>query len=122
MPKLLHIAAGQRSRILWIFSSSIPGDVTFTATPTDGSALSGTVEVHHNSWMGGRQEQHPLTERMVLRKGFWDSDYRVFVTPDQDTEIKFDTRHAHAKTLFVILAIVLALGVISGTTAFLLTP
>lgn len=122
MPKTVQIPAGQRTRVLWIYSSSIPGDVRFTAHPIDGDTLTGTVDLQRNAMFGSRREQYPLTERMVLGKGFWDGDYRVFVTPDQDTEIRFETRHFHAEIFFVILAIILGLGVVSGVTAFLLGP
>lgn len=120
--KRFDIPAGQRTKVLWIFSSSIPGDVRFSASAAEGNNLSGKVEVHRQRWFQWQQEDHDLTSEMVFEKGMSDGDYRIFVTPDQDTTIQFRTRHARAETFFVILACVLGLGIVSGLTAFLLAP
>ncbi|MEM0987702.1 MAG: hypothetical protein AAGK00_02390 [Pseudomonadota bacterium] len=122
-PKSFHIPASQRTKILWLYSSSVPGEVRFTATPTDPTAsLNGTVELHRKRWFTWHRDDYPLSARMTLPKGMSDGDYRVYVTPDQDTDIQFQTRHARAEIFFVILACVVGLGLVAGSRAFMFGP
>ncbi len=122
MAKQFNIPAGTRKKVLWLFSSSIPGQVRFTAEPTDGEELSGKIELHRRSWFSWKEQDFPLNGRNVLEKGFGDADYRVFITPDQDCKVTFETRHFRAETYFVILGCVLGLGVVAGLTAFIFAP
>ena len=119
MPKEFIIPAGQRSRVLWLYSSSIPGSPRFRAEALDGGAPSGTVEVARRRWFAWHRDHHPLHQRNVFEKGFSDGDYRIYVTPDQDCRITFETRHFRAEIFFRILAGVLILGVLSAITAFI---
>ena len=107
---------GPRTRILHILSDSIPQSVRFTAEPVEaGQSIDGVVEVER-----GGAESASLEPRNAFRKGFLDSRYAVFVTPDQDTRIVFQSRHFTSKLLFVALGIVLLLGVIAGLGGFVL--
>jgi hypothetical protein len=66
--------------------------------------------------------QHPLHRRNVFDKGFADADYRIYVTPDQDCEISFETRHFRAEIYFRLLAGLLILGLIAAMTAWIFVP
>jgi len=107
---------------LWIFSSSIPGTTRFRAETPDGAPPEGEVELATRRWFSWTRTKHPLAARNVFEKGFADSDYRVYVTPNTDCRIEFDTRHMRAELYFKILAGILILGVIAGTAAFLFAP
>jgi len=100
--KTFLIKAGERKRVLWLFSSSVPGQPQFEATPTRGEEITGKVEVIRS----GGTETFPLSRQNSVEKGFWDANYKIYVTPDQDCEIEFQTRHFRAETLFIILALV----------------
>ena len=119
MPAEFIIPAGTRTRVLWVFSSSIPGAPRFRAEPLQGSELTGSVEVVRKRLLSTETDQHPLRPQNVFAKGFWDSDYKIFVTPDQDCRVTFETRHFRAEVYFKILAAVLILGVLSAITAFI---
>lgn len=106
MGKKFLIKAGERKRVLWLFSSSVPGQPQFSATPTKGEDLTGKVEVIRS----GGAEIFPLSSQNVCDKGFLDANYKIYVTPDQECEVEFQTRHFRAETLFVILALVILLS------------
>lgn len=118
MGKKFLIKAGERKRVLWLFSSSVPGQPQFNATPIEGEDLTGKVEVVRS----GGTETVPLSSRNMVEKGFWDVNYKIYVTPDQDCEIEFQTRHFRAETLFVILALVVLLsGIVPVFTRLILS-
>lgn len=122
MAKRFSVPAGQRTRILWIFSSSIPGTVRFTAETPAGGDPSGTVTLSRRRWLASDTTHHPLHRRNVFDKGFADADYRIYVTPDQDCEIAFETRHVRAEIYFRLLAGILILGLIAAMTAWIFAP
>jgi len=99
--KKFRIKAGERKRVLWLFSSSVPGQPQFDATPIKGEDLSGKIEVVRS----GGTYFFPLSRHNICEKGFLDANYKIYVTPDQDCEIAFQTRHFRAETLFIILAL-----------------
>ncbi|MEM7056863.1 MAG: hypothetical protein AAF557_04695 [Pseudomonadota bacterium] len=119
MPKEFLIKAGEKKRVLWVFSSSIPGTPRFKAGAVDGGEVTGKVEVARRRWFEWQRENVDLHPRNVFEKGFSDADYRIYVTPDRDTRIIFETRHMRAELYFRILAAVLILGLISGVTAWI---
>ena len=122
MPKEFLIKAGESKRVLWIFSSSIPGSPRFSAEAVDGGEVSGTVRVSRRRWFVWQHEDHPLHARNVFDKGFADADYRISVTPDKDTKVTFETRHMRTEIFIYILAAVVILGVVAGSTAFMFAP
>ena len=122
MAKQFIIPAGKRQCVLWVFSSSIPGQSRFTAEPLDGDTLTGTVEVRRWHWFHWRIKEYPLAQRNVFDKGFGDADFRIFVTPDQDCRITFQTRHFRAEAYFLLLAALLGLGFVAGLIAVIFAP
>ena len=113
MGKVFEIKAGQTKQVLWLLSSSIPGQIRFSAETSDGSEPSGTVELARRRWFDWQTETHPLHARNVFDKAMSDADYRLTVTPDNDARIVFETRHFRAEYIWKILVAVLALGVLS---------
>ena len=118
--KTFDLRAGERRCILWIFSSSIPGTVRFAAKTQDGDAVSGSVELARRRWLDWHRTHHPLYPHNVFDKGFSDTDYRIYVTPDQDCRVTFQTRHLRAEAYFVALAVLLGLGLAAGLGASML--
>ncbi|MEL7154239.1 MAG: hypothetical protein AAFN51_10715 [Pseudomonadota bacterium] len=114
------IRAGERCRVLWIFSSSIPGQTRFTAEPTDGGELTGTVELVRRRWFQFETETFPLQHQNSFDKGFADADYRIYVTPDQDCRIMFETRHFRAGTLFGLLIGLMIFGIVAAAASLFL--
>lgn len=120
MPKTLDLKAGEKRRILWLFSSSIPGQVRFRAEGADGAPPAGKVELAKRRWFDWTSEEFDLHPRNVFDKGVSDADYRLYVTPDSDTRITFETRHFRAEYLFRIIVALLVLGVLSPLVAMLI--
>lgn len=115
------IKAGERMRVLHMVSDSIPATPSFHAEGLDGNAPSGRIEVMRGLF-GSSTESHALGATNTVTKGFWDANYSVYVTPDTDTKITFETRHVRASILFWILLAVVVVGLVSGLTAFLSMP
>ncbi len=122
MGKTFSVRAGERCRVLWIFSSPIPGQTRFTAEPTSGEDLTGSVELVRRRWFNFETETFPLQHQNSFDKGFADADYRIYVTPDQDCRIAFETRHFRAGTLFGLLIGLMVFGIIASATSLFLIP
>lgn len=120
MGRQVTVPAGTTQRILWIYSSSIPGQIRFRAEPINDDTLSGQVELRRRAWFSWKSEKHELAPRNIFEKGMADGDYRILVTPDQDTRITFETRHFRTEYLFYILGGMVALALLAGLTAVLL--
>ncbi len=101
----LVVAKGERQRVLHMLFDSIPQKVGFTAEPVaEGGSLSGTVEVQGSRWLFRKPPSpHALAAENVFDKSMWDSRYAIYVTPDEDVRIRFETRHVRAKLLFLAL-------------------
>ena len=113
----VDIKAGETKEILWIFSSSIPGKIRFHAQGVDDEPARGKIHVDVNTLFNARRDEFDLAAENVLNKGFWDANYKVSVTPETDTKIEFQTRHFRAGTLFIILAAIMILGIVSAAIA-----
>ena len=86
--KTIDLRAGERVRVLHRFSSSIPQTFTFGVEPLEGTMVSGTVEVCGSRWLRRTDPVVlPLAATVVVNKGFWDTIWEVFVTPDQDVQV-----------------------------------
>lgn len=120
MAKEFLVKAGETRRILWLLSSSIPGQVRFRAEAVDGEPPAGTVELARRRWFDWHRETFPLRPQNVFDKGVSDSDYRVTVKPDRDTRIVFETRHFRAEYLFKILVALIVLAVLSPLVMYLI--
>ncbi|NQV06750.1 hypothetical protein HQ535_09370 [bacterium] len=87
--KEVVIHAGERSRVLRRFSSSIPRRFSFDVELLGGSGeVSGTVEVAGSRWLFSKPPlMLELRRAMTVEKGFWDTLFSVFITPDQDVRV-----------------------------------
>lgn len=119
--KQIVARAGQRTKILHIFSDSIPQQVRFAAIPlVAGEPVGGTVEVVRWHWFAkAPRETFPLRAEQAFNKRFADIDYAVFVTPDSDVRIALQSRHFERSTLFAILGVVLVLGALGALFALI---
>lgn len=87
--KVIEIQRGERCRIIRRLSSSIPRSFSFDVGPLSGlGEVSGTVEVAGSRWLFSKPPVLlDLVSTMTVEKGFWDTLYSVFVTPDQDVRV-----------------------------------
>ncbi len=115
---------GERTRVLHMLFDSIPQEVTFTAARLSGSgSAGGQVEVIGSKWMFTKSPRLLALEAdQTFYKGFWDSNYAIFVTPDQDTRITFSTRHVTSGALKWALGGLLVLAVLSVLVMSVLNP
>ena len=113
--RTIDIKAGERAEVLRIFSDSVPQTVRFTAETTDGCPVGGAVEIVRRPWFITKPvEHHPLLARQSFPKGFTDVDYAIYVTPDTDTRVTFQSRHLQRRTLFRILGGLVIFGLLSA--------
>lgn len=108
---------GKRSKVLRLFSDSIPRRIEFDALPVPPSQhVSGVVEIERWQWFFRKpKEKVPLERFNSLKKGFGDVDYAVYVTPDTKVEIRFHSRQLEAKALLGILVLIVVLAAVSAT-------
>ena len=111
-----HLMAGRRTQILRTVFDSRPRRIRFKAECEDGSPA-GTVEVQGSRWIFVTPPvTQPLEAENVCTKRFWDSLYAIYVTPETDTTITFDTGPEPLNqqlTAIAALAIVLAIILIA---------
>ena len=111
----ISIRQGERVRIIRLLFDSIPQIVRFAAEPTDGQgAVGGTVEVAGSKWLFSKPvATRPLAAENAVEKGFWDTFYSIYVTPDRDVTIRFESKHFHIKYLVYALIGVVVLAAAS---------
>ncbi|HSG80062.1 MAG TPA: hypothetical protein VLD62_10815 [Acidimicrobiia bacterium] len=84
----IEVRAGDRVRVLRRISSSLSGTFTFDVEPLDGAEVSGIVEVAGSRWIFPKEaEILDLQPTVTVHKGFWDTFYAVYVTPDADVRV-----------------------------------
>ena len=117
------IRKGERVRVIHLLFDAIPQIVRFTAEPADGQGTAGgTVEVAGSKWLFSKPVvTRPLEARNAIEKGFWDTFYSIYVTPDRDVTIRFESRHFHIKYLLWALMVVVILAAISAIAVPLLS-
>ncbi len=109
----MFVNAGERKRVLWLLSSSMPGPVRFDALAEDGQQVSGKIEIG-GGFSGRVRETHALAPENEFRKGFGDANYSIWVTPDQDVRIRFRTAHFRAGKLVLVMGLVLLAALASS--------
>jgi hypothetical protein len=64
--------------------------------------------------------RQPLQPQNVVHKGFWDTLFSIYVTPEHDTRVALRSRHFTARTLAWVLAAVVVIGIAAGLASRLL--
>ena len=120
--KRLIARSGERTKILHIVSDSLPQTARFTARCLAGDGPPrGVVEVVRRRWFARKPpEIHALAARQSFPKGFADVDYAIYVTPEGDTEIVFESRHFERHVLYRLLAGLVVLAILSAVLVRLL--
>jgi hypothetical protein len=113
--KPITVKKGERRRVLHLVFDHIPQLVRFSAEPTGGDGgVSGTVEVAGSKWIFRKSPvSHDLGASNVLEKGWMETFYSIYVTPDQDTRLTFDSRHLRIKHLIYALIAVVILAAVA---------
>lgn len=108
----IRIAAGERRRILHLVSDSIPQTVRFSARPVAGSgSATGRVEVAGSRWLWRKPPvELPLADENAIAKGWLDTLFSIYVTPDQDVQVTMRSRHFTARLLLIVLVAVILLA------------
>ena len=90
--KDIEVRRGERRRIIHRFSSSLSQTFSFDVKPLVGSRpVSGTVEVKGSRWLFRKEAVVlELKSPMTVHKGFWDTLFSVFITPDQDVKVTLE--------------------------------
>lgn len=114
--KEFRIRAGERRRILHLFSDSIPQQVRFSAAAADGAGpVGGEVEVSGSRWLFAKPPvRQPLEADNMVRKGYWDTNFSIHVTPDRDTIVTLHSRHFTSRVLMLGLILLVVLGALAA--------
>jgi len=103
------VAAGERSLVVRRRFSSVPLVFDIDVAAVDGTPPTGTLERSGSRWIFGRTKALvPLGARNRVVKGFWDTFFDVYVTPDRAVTVTMARkRTAHRLTIGLIAAVVL---------------
>ncbi len=106
--KVIEVKAGHRTRIIHMFSNSIPMEMGFTAhSIKKGGKVSGKVEVKGSNWLFPKAAiKQDLGDENIVKKGMWDTFYAVYVTPEDDVRIETKTTGGVQIWMLLIVAIV----------------
>ena len=121
MGQKFTIEAGTRTRVLRMFSSSIPSTINFEAVAKEGD-VSGTIEVDRWHWFTWKRETLPLQAQNKVEKGFGDADFLIHVTPDQDCEVTFKPKGLNGSLFVVLLVAIVILAVAAAMIAMTAPP
>ncbi len=113
--KEFTIRKGERARILHLISDHIPQLVRFSAAPLEGKGkVSGKIEVRGSRFIFRKPPvEYDLGPKNVVEKGMWETFYSVYVTPDQDIRLGFDSRHLRFRHLLYALMSVVVLAAVA---------
>lgn len=88
MARSMEIPAGRRTRVFRRRFGSLPLTVDLEVESASGKAVSGTVERVGSRWILGRtRSTRPLEKNVRLSKGYWDTFFDIYVTPDQGVAV-----------------------------------
>lgn len=120
--KELDLSAGERTEVLAISSDSIAQKIEFEVVANNGNAPNGIVEVETSMLplMKMNKVTHGLKTVNRFQKSWLQCNLKIFVTSDSDGKLQFKTRHFTSKVLWVILAAIMALGIVSALIPVLL--
>lgn len=113
----ISIPAEQRTLVFRRRYSSLPQEIEFTAE-SDGGPVSGKVERIGSRWILGRTQQtFALAAHNVVDKGYWDTFFEVFVTPDRAVTVTVPRARMVRRVLIgsLVLAVILIAVVLAVT-------
>jgi hypothetical protein len=119
MSRVTTIDAGRRVRVARRRFNSVPSEFEFTVDPVRlGDRVSGTVERVGSRWILGRTvDRFPLEPVVRIHKGFWDTLFDVYVTPDVDVNVTAHRATLRSRVLVIgLVAIVIAAAVTIALT------
>jgi len=86
--KHFEIRAGEKKAVVDRRSGSVPREYVLTVLAAAGGAVTGSVEIQGSRWLSRKEPVIvPLAAEVRVYKGFWDTLFRVHVTPDQDATV-----------------------------------
>lgn len=99
------VRRGERTKVLSKFSNSLDMTYRFQAEPVaPADNLSGTVEVSGSNWIFSKPStSQPLARQNEVHKGIWDTFYSVYVEPDCDVTITWDSSSLGGSTKLIVL-------------------
>ena len=102
--KPITVRKGERTKILSRFSNSLDMTYRFRAEPVSpADTLSGTVEVKGSNWIFSKPPvSQPLARENEVSKGMWDTFYSVYVEPDCEVAISWDTSSLGKSTKLIV--------------------
>lgn len=117
--KEIDLKAGERVKVLSLFSDSVPRTIAFEVTTADGTAPDGTVEMESSMlpMMAKTRVTHPLKRENRLNKSWLQANVAVHVVSATDASLRFKSRQAAGKLLWIVVA---AIGVLAIAVAFIL--
>jgi len=102
MPRTLAISAGARTRLFRRRFSSLPQTIKF-----DADESGGVVERVGSRWIMGRtRSTSPLQLHNEVHKGYWDTFFDIYVTPDRPVRVTIDRPRLARRLLITSLALV----------------
>jgi len=116
--KTIDVKAGERKRIIFQFSNSLPQTHKFSAKPVDpDNKIAGIIEVKGSNWLFPKADvTFDLGDVNAIDKGAWDTFYSVYVTPK--TDIKITMTSSPVKNLWVYIIAVLIIAAIASSLFF----
>ena len=102
-----NISAGERTRIIWKLSNSIPTTYEFFAfSPSGNDELSGTIVIKGSNWLFPKPPvSQKLAQQNTVSKTMWDTFYSVYVTSDQDVQVTLGGEQINRSLLYIALVI-----------------
>lgn len=112
MSRTIQIPAGVRTLVFRRRFSSIPQTIRFESDPAGG-----TIERVGSKWVLGRtRSTHSLQTSNEISKGYWDTFFEIYVTPDRTTQVTID--RPRMKPLLLIASLVLVVVAVAAVVVF----
>jgi hypothetical protein len=112
MSRTIQIPGGVRTLVFRRRFSSIPQTIRFEADPAGG-----TIERIGSKWVLGRtRSTQPLQTSNEISKGYWDTFFEIYVTPDRPVRLTID--RPRMARLLLIASLVLVVVAVAAVVMF----
>ena len=78
------------------------------------------LETRIRRWFTARTTEYPLQAENTLQKGMFDASYQIYVTPNEDTTLRFQSRHLQAHHLKWAFVALIGLAALSALIPFVI--